>query len=66
MKYGFIGCGNMGGAIAKAVSQVTKDIMVSDRSGKARPLPTSWDWPTALRRRLQQNVTGSSSVSSPT
>lgn len=36
MKYGFIGCGNMGGAIAKAVSQVTKDIMVSDRTGKAR------------------------------
>lgn len=35
MKYGFIGCGNMGGAIAKAVSRVTQDIMVSDRSGRA-------------------------------
>ena len=35
MIYGFIGCGNMGGAIARALSQSTKDIYVSDRSGKA-------------------------------
>ena len=35
MKYGFIGCGNMGGAIATALSQSTKDIVVTDRSGKA-------------------------------
>ena len=32
MKYGFIGCGNMGGAIAKALSRATKEIMVSDLS----------------------------------
>ena len=38
MKYGFIGCGNMGGAIARALSSTTKDIMVTDRSGKARNL----------------------------
>lgn len=38
MKYGFIGCGNMGGAIARAVSKKTKDILVSDRSGKAGAL----------------------------
>ena len=38
MQYGFIGCGNMGGAIARAVSQATKDIMISDRSGKAKVL----------------------------
>ena len=38
MKYGFIGCGNMGGAIAQALSQVTKDIMITDRSGKAKAL----------------------------
>ena len=38
MKYGFIGCGNMGGAIAKALSQSTKDILVTDRSGKAKAL----------------------------
>jgi pyrroline-5-carboxylate reductase len=38
MKYGFIGCGNMGGAIARAVSKRTRDIAVSDRSGKAKAL----------------------------
>ncbi len=30
MKYGFIGCGNMGGALARAVAKTTKDILVSD------------------------------------
>lgn len=38
MKYGFIGCGNMGGAVARALSGATKDIAVSDRSGKAQDL----------------------------
>ena len=38
MKYGFIGCGNMGGAIAKALSKSTTDIALSDRSGKGRAL----------------------------
>lgn len=38
MKYGFIGCGNMGGAVARALSQSTKQILVSDRSGKAKAL----------------------------
>lgn len=38
MKYGFIGCGNMGGAIARALSQQTKDILITDRSGKAKAL----------------------------
>ncbi len=38
MKYGFIGCGNMGSAIAKALSQSTKDILLTDRSGKAAKL----------------------------
>jgi pyrroline-5-carboxylate reductase len=42
MKYGFIGCGNMGGALAKAVSKVTKDILVSDRDEeKAREAAAS-------------------------
>ena len=35
MKYGFIGCGNMGGAIARALSKTTNEIMVTDRSGRA-------------------------------
>ena len=38
MKYGFIGCGNMGGAVAKALSHSTKDIALSDRSGKGKAL----------------------------
>ena len=38
MKYGFIGCGNMGGAIAKAVSSKCADLAVTDRSGKAKSL----------------------------
>lgn len=41
MKYGFIGCGNMGGAIAKALSNATSDFMVTDRSGKAKALADS-------------------------
>ena len=32
MKYGFIGCGNMGGAIARALSKQTKDILLADPS----------------------------------
>ena len=38
MKYGFIGCGNMGGAIAKALANKTNDFAVTDRSGKAKEL----------------------------
>ena len=35
MKYGFIGCGNMGGAIAKALTRKCTDFSITDRSGKA-------------------------------
>lgn len=38
VKYGFIGCGNMGGAIAKALRKATDQIVITDRSGKARSL----------------------------
>ena len=38
MKYGFIGCGNMGGALATALSQSTTDILLSDPSPKAMEL----------------------------
>ena len=38
MKYGFIGCGNMGSAIAKAVYSKCTDLAVTDRSGKAKAL----------------------------
>ena len=43
MKYGFIGCGNMGSAIAKALSKTTNDIMITDRSGKAQLLAEELD-----------------------
>ncbi len=36
MKYGFIGCGNMGGAIARALAKQVSDIMVSDPSPAAK------------------------------
>lgn len=35
MKYGFIGCGNMGSAIAKALARSTTDFAITDRSGRA-------------------------------
>ena len=38
MKYGFIGCGNMGGTLAKALAKKTADFAVSDRSGRAKAL----------------------------
>lgn len=38
MKYGFIGCGNMGGAIARALCKSTTDVSITDRSGKAKKL----------------------------
>lgn len=38
MKYGFIGCGNMGSAIAKALCKTTSEIMITDRSGKAQAI----------------------------
>ena len=38
MKYGFIGCGNMGGAIATALAKKTKSILLSDPSPKTPAL----------------------------
>ena len=38
MKYGFIGCGNMGSAIAGALAAGNVDFAVSDRSGNAKNL----------------------------
>ena len=38
MKYGFIGCGNMGGALAKALRKTTDSILLSDPSPAAEKL----------------------------
>ena len=36
MKYGFIGCGNMGGALARALTKTTRDIIIADPSPAAK------------------------------
>jgi pyrroline-5-carboxylate reductase len=36
MKYGFIGCGNMGGALARALTKTTRDVIISDPSSMAK------------------------------
>ena len=36
MKYGFIGCGNMGGALARALVKTTSDVILADPSPAAR------------------------------
>ena len=43
MKYGFIGCGNMGGALARALSKNTKDILICDPSPMAKELAAELD-----------------------
>ena len=35
MKYGFIGCGNMGGALARALTKTTRDVIIADPSPAA-------------------------------
>ena len=55
MKYGFIGCGNMGGAIAKALSGATKDILVTDRSGKAKALAAELGIAYGTNQQAAQN-----------
>lgn len=41
MKYGFIGCGNMGSALAGALAKATTDIILTDRSGNGKNLANS-------------------------
>ena len=36
MKYGFIGCGNMGGALCRALTKTTKDVIIADPSPAAQ------------------------------
>ena len=38
MKYGFIGCGNMGGALARALTKNTKDVIIADQYGNVEAL----------------------------
>ncbi len=50
MKYGFIGCGNMGGALARALRKTTKDILISD------PSPIAADFAKELDCQLGSNA----------
>ena len=43
MKYGFIGCGNMGGSIAKALRHQTSSIMIADPAPAAKVLAEGLD-----------------------
>ena len=38
MKYGFIGCGNMGGALARALTNTTKDVVIADQYSDVQAL----------------------------
>lgn len=55
MKYGFIGCGNMGGAIAKALAKVTTDFMVTGRSGRSKELANDLGVPYGTAEDVAQN-----------
>ncbi len=50
MKYGFIGCGSMGSAIAGAIHKKTDSLMVSDRSGRAKALGYAYASPQEVAR----------------
>ena len=54
MKYGFIGCGNMGGAIARALAKKTNDFAITDRSGKARSLGFPYTSDIDIARNAQR------------
>lgn len=52
--FGLIGSGNMGGAIARAVSLTLKDGILADHSPqRAQELPLNWGFPQApMKTRL--------------
>ena len=55
MKYGFIGCGNMGGAIAKALSKATREIIISDPSAAAQDFAAQIGCQTADNASVANN-----------
>ena len=47
MKYGFLGCGNMGGAVARALCKATNDVLLASKSvasAKALALELNCQW----------------------
>ena len=62
MKYGFIGCGNMGGAVARAVCKGagSGDVLLANRTpAKHRRWRTSSAAPAARMRRSPASATSS-------
>ena len=56
MKYGFIGCGNMGGALIRAAAKKTKDIMIADfDSQKANALANELGLTVGDNKTIAQN-----------
>ncbi len=55
MKYGFIGCGNMGGAIAQALCKETRDILISGQGGRSQALARKLDLPYGTALNVAQN-----------
>ena len=55
MKYGFIGCGNMGGAIAKALGNSTTDIMISDPSDSAKEFASTLGYALGTNSEVVSN-----------
>ncbi len=56
MKYGFIGCGNMGGALCRALAKTTKDIAVADfDTQKAEALEKELGIKVSTNRQIAQN-----------
>lgn len=56
MKYGFIGCGNMGGALATALSKTTKDILLADfNSEKAKQLASELECDFGTNEQVVSN-----------
>ena len=59
MKYGFLGCGNMGSAIARAISKKTSDFAVTDRSGRAKALGFSYTTPEDIAAHAERIILAS-------
>ncbi len=56
MKYGFIGCGNMGGALCRALAKTTKDIAVADfDTQKAESLAKELGITISTNNQIAQN-----------
>lgn len=54
MKYGFIGCGNMGGALCRALRKTTKDVIIADPSPAAKDFATELGCTYGINEQVAQ------------